>query len=407
MAGSLSHIRVLDLSRILAGPWASQVLADLGADVIKVERPGAGDDTRGWGPPYIKNPTGADTKSAAYFAATNRNKKSVTIDFANVTGQDLVRRLAAKCDVVIENYKVGGLAKYGLDYAGLKAAKTNLIYCSITGFGQDGPYAARTGYDALIQAMGGLMSITGNSDDIPGGGPVKVGVAIPDIMTGLYATIGILSALVHRDRTGQGQHLDLALFDVQVATLANQALNYLVSGEAPIRRGTAHPNIVPYQAFATADGHIMLAVGNDEQFARFCAVSGQEGLAEDSRYKTNANRVRNRSTLLPELEKVVAARPTTWWMAELENAGVPGGPINTIDQVFEDPQVHHRGMKIAIKNSDGACVPGLACPIRLSETPPEYNSPPAELGENTEAVLSELIGASQSDIAAWRKKGVI
>ncbi len=407
MTGSLSHVRVLDMSRILAGPWASQTLADLGAEVIKIERPGVGDDTRGWGPPFLKDAEGNDTDNAAYFASANRNKKSITIDFSKPEGQELVRKLVAKCDVVLENYKVGGLRNYGLDYASLKEIKPDLIYCSITGFGQDGPYAKRSGYDALIQAMGGMMSVTGQADGEPGGGPMKVGVAVADVFTGLYGAIGILAALAHRDRTGQGQHIDLSLLDVQVATLANQNLNYLASGKAPVRRGNAHPNIVPYQSFATADGYVILAVGNDGQFARLCALAGHSHLAEDVRYKTNAERVRNRSSLIPELEKIFASKPTAWWTAELEKAGVPGGPINTIDQVFDDPQIKHREMKINIEGPNGQSVPGVACPIQLSETPPQYHTPPPELGVNTESVLGELIGASDADLAALRAAGII
>lgn len=406
MTGSLSHIRVLDMSRILAGPWASQILADLGADVIKIERPGLGDDTRSWGPPFLKD-ADTDAKNAAYFGATNRNKKSVTIDITTPEGQDLVRKLAAKSDIVLENYKVGGLAKYGLDYPNLRLIKPDIIYCSITGFGQDGPYATRAGYDALIQAMGGLMSITGQPDGTSGGGPMKVGVAVSDVLTGLYAAIGILAALAHRERTGQGQYIDVSLLDVQVAALANQALNYLASGQAPVRCGNSHPNIVPYQAFRTQDGHVIIAVGNDEQFARFCSLAGYPNLAEDTRYQSNADRVRNRETLVPQLEEIIAAKPTGWWVAELEKASIPGGPINTIAEVFDDPQVRHRGMRIDIEDADGERAPGVACPIRLSETPPEYRAPPPDLGADTDAVLDDVIGADSSEIAAWRKAGII
>ncbi len=407
MVGALSHIRVLDLSRILAGPWASQTLADLGADVIKIERPGSGDDTRSWGPPFLNEDISHNTKTAAYFGAANRNKKSVTIDFTQPEGQALIRRLILKSDVVLENYKVGCLARYGLDYASAKTIKPDIVYCSITGFGQDGPYASRVGYDAVIQAMSGLMSITGQPDGSAGGGPMKVGVAVSDVLTGLYAAIGILAALAHRDRTGEGQHIDLSLLDVQVAALANQASNFLASGIAPVRRGSAHPNIVPYEAFATEDGHLILAVGNDEQFARFCKLAGQDWLAEDQRYKTNADRVCYRASLVPELQKIIAAKPTRWWVSELEKASIPGGPINTIAEVFDDPQVQHRGMKIETTNPDGSAVPGVASPLRLSATSPSYRSAPPELGAETDQVLSELLGMSPDQIAACRADRIV
>ena len=407
MVGSLSHLRVLDMSRILAGPWASQILADLGAEVIKIERPGVGDDTRGWGPPFLKDGQGHDTNDAAYFAAANRNKKSVTVDFTTQQGQELIRQLAAQSDIIVENYKVGGLAKYGLDYDSLKIIKPDIIYCSITGFGQDGPYAHRSGYDAAIQGMSGLMSITGNPDDVPGGEPMKVGVAVSDVLTGLYAAIGILAALTHKEKTGQGQHIDLSLLDVQVAALANQALNYLSSGIAPVRQGNAHPNIVPYQVFATSDGHVMLAVGNDDQFARFCDIADVSQLATDPRFKTNSERVRNRSKLIPHLQKIIIEHPTHWWVEQLEKAGIPGGPINTIDQVFDDPQIKHRRMQVSLEGENGQTIPGVACPIQLSQTPPCYQAPPPELGANTQSVLETLIGASQSDIHAWKKRGII
>ena len=356
MTGALSHIRVLDLSRILAGPWAGQSLADLGADVIKVEKPQCGDDTRSWGPPYIKNREGEDDLTA-YFASTNRNKKSITINISQPEGQDLIRRLVSQSDVILENYKVGTLAKYGLDYNSLKVVKPDIIYCSITGFGQTGPYAARPGYDILIQAMGGLMSITGEPDNKPGGGPIKAGVALVDILTGLYANIGVLAALAYRDKTGQGQHIDLSLLDVQVASLANQALNYLVSKELPQRRGNRHPNIVPYQSFATLDGHIILAIGNNNQFVRFCAFLNQTDLAEDVRFKTNKARVHNREILIPILKNIIKEKTTAWWVSSLEQHKIPGGPINTIDQTFADPQVQHREMKRMLERSDGTQVP--------------------------------------------------
>ncbi|MGI9464571.1 MAG: CaiB/BaiF CoA transferase family protein, partial [Aestuariivirgaceae bacterium] len=335
MAGPLSNIRVLDLSRILAGPWASQTLADLGAEVIKVERPGSGDDTRSWGPPFIKQPDGS-TGDAAYFLSTNRGKRSVEIDMSVPAGQDLIRRLAAKCDIVIENFKVGGLKKYGLDYDSLKQRYPGLIYCSITGFGQNGPYAARAGYDFMIQGMGGIMSITGQPDGAPGAEPMKPGMAYADIFTGLYSVIAILGALHHRDKTGQGQHIDMALLDSQVAVLGNQALNYLVSGKVPTRLGNAHPNIVPYQTFPTADGHIIIAVGNDRQFRTFCALADLAHVADDERFSSNRGRVAHRDELVSLLAKAVTHKTTAQWIDILEEAAVPCGPINRIDQVFAD-----------------------------------------------------------------------
>ena len=396
MTGPLAGVRVLELARILAGPWAGQVLADLGATVTKVEKPGEGDDTRSWGPPF----TGGES---AYFLATNRGKRSVTIDFTKPEGQDLVRRLAAASDVVIENFKVGGLAKYGLDWDSLKAVNPRLVYCSITGFGQDGPYAQRAGYDFMIQGLGGLMSLTGEA----GGMPVKVGVAVTDVFTGLYAAIGILGGLSHRDRTGQGQQVDMALLDVQVAVLANQALNYLVAGQAPGRLGNAHPNIVPYQAFAAADGHLILAIGNDGQFARFCAVAGRPELAADPRFATNPARVANRVALVAQVAAEMARRPAAWWLAQLEAVGVPAGPINDLAQVFADPQVQARGLALDLPHASAGRVPGVRSPVRYSATPLPCDVPPPTLGQHTDAVLAEDLGLSAQAIAALRATGIL
>ena len=402
MAGPLSNIRVLDLTRVLAGPWATQMLADFGAEVIKIEKPGEGDDTRGWGPPFLKNADGS-RGDAAYFLSTNRGKTSVCIDMASVEGQKLIRALAAKSDVVIENFKVGGLKKYGLDYESLKAANPKLIYCSITGFGQDGPYAQRAGYDFMIQGMAGSMSITGEPD----GPPMKSGVAYADIFTGLHAVIGITSALFHRERTGEGQFLDLALLDSQVAVLANQALNYLVGGKAPGRLGNAHPNIVPYQTFETADGHIIMAVGTDRQFREYCAIMGIPGLADDERFKTNRGRVENRTQLIPLLASPMKTRTTSQWVAAFEAVAVPCGPINAIDQMFADPQVLARGLQIGLTRDDGVQVPGVANPIQFSQTPVEYEKAPPKLGDGTEKVLSELLGLQDEEIRKLRQSGTI
>ncbi|AKU10090.1 L-carnitine dehydratase/bile acid-inducible protein F [Azoarcus sp. CIB] len=407
MPSALSHIRVLDLSRILAGPWCSQMLADLGADVIKVERPGTGDDTRGWGPPWLKDESGADTDVAAYYLCANRNKRSVTIDITCAAGQDLVRRLAAESDVVIENFKVGGLKQYGLDYASLRAINPRLVYCSVTGFGQDGPYAPRAGYDFLIQGLGGLMSITGRPDGEEGGGPMKAGVALTDILTGLYASNAILAALAWRDRSGEGQYIDLALLDVQVACLANQAANYLATGRSPARLGNAHPNIVPYQDFPTADGYMILAIGNDGQFARFCAEAGRPELAGDPRFATNAERVRHRATLIPLLKQLTVLRSTAEWIAALESLAVPCGPINTLADVFADPQVHARGLKVTIPHPVAGTVPLVANPMKLSATPPDYRLPPPMLGEHTDEILATTLGLRDAEIEQLRMDGVV
>ncbi|RMN86910.1 L-carnitine dehydratase/bile acid-inducible protein F [Pseudomonas coronafaciens pv. coronafaciens] len=405
--GALSHIRVLDLSRVLAGPWAGQILADLGADVIKVERPGCGDDTRAWGPPFLQNAAGQNTTETAYYLSANRNKQSVTIDFTRPEGQRLVRELAAKSDIVIENFKVGGLAAYGLDYETLSAANPRLIYCSITGFGQSGPYASRPGYDFMIQALGGLMSLTGIAEGEEGAGPVKVGVALTDILTGLYSTTAILAALAHRDQGGNGQYIDMALLDVQVACLANQAMNYLTTGVAPGRLGNAHPNIVPYQSFPTADGDLILTVGNDSQFRKFAGVAGQPQWADDPRFVTNKLRVAHRAELIPLIRQATVFKPTGWWVAELERAGVPCGPVNDLAQVFADPQVVARGLAIELPHALGGRVALVASPIRLSETPVEYRRAPPLLGEHTDQVLQALLGMSSEEVASLRAGGVL
>ncbi|MGZ6135089.1 MAG: CaiB/BaiF CoA transferase family protein [Myxococcaceae bacterium] len=399
MDGALSHIRILDLSRVLAGPWASQVFADLGAEVIKVERPGSGDDTRGWGPPWVDEQSG----DSAYFASANRGKKSITVDLARPEGQEIVRRLSARSDVLLENYKAGALARYGLDYPRLGAENARLIYCSITGFGHDGPYRDRAGYDFLVQGMGGLMSITGEPD----GEPMKVGVAITDILTGMYAATAVLAALAHRERSGLGQHVDLALLDVQVAMLANQAQSYLLTGRIPARLGNAHPSIVPYQSFATKDGHIVIAVGNDGQFRRLCAVAECPGLADDPRFATNAGRVRNREELVALLAGIIAGRGSREWIEALEAATVPCGPINDLAQVFADPQVVHRGMRIEAPHAVAGKVPLVRSPIRLSGTPARTDVGPPALGEHTDEVLQGVLGMSRAEVEALRARGVV
>lgn len=405
--GALSHLRVLDLSRVLAGPWSGQILADLGADVIKVERPGSGDDTRSWGPPFLKDAEGESTSEAAYYLSANRNKRSVTIDFTQPEGQRLVRELAAKSDIVIENFKVGGLAAYGLDYPSLKAINPKLVYCSITGFGQTGPYAKRAGYDFMIQGLGGLMSLTGRPDGEDGAGPVKVGVALTDILTGLYSTVAILAALAYRDQHGVGQHIDMALLDVQVACLANQAMNYLTTGNPPRRLGNAHPNIVPYQDFPTADGDFILTVGNDGQFRKFAEVAGQPQWADDQRFATNKQRVANRAELIPLIRQATVFKTTAEWVSQLEAAGVPCGPINDLAQMFQDPQVLSRGLAITMPHVLAGSVPQVASPIRLSETPVEYRRAPPLLGEHTEAVLGDVLGLDADAVMQLRSAGVL
>lgn len=405
--GALSHLRVLDLSRVLAGPWSGQILADLGADVIKVERPNSGDDTRAWGPPFLRDARGENTSEAAYYLSANRNKRSVTIDFTQPEGQRLVRELAAKSDIVIENFKVGGLASYGLDYERLKAVNPRLIYCSITGFGQTGPYAKRAGYDFMIQGLGGLMSLTGRPEGEQGAGPIKVGVALTDILTGLYSTVAILAALAHRDQSGEGQHIDMALLDVQVACLANQAMNYLTTGTPPKRLGNAHPNIVPYQDFPTADGDFILTVGNDGQFRKFAEVAGQPQWADDPRFATNKQRVAHRAELIPLIRQATVFKTTAEWVAELERAGVPCGPINDLAQVFQDPQVVARGLKVDVPHPLAGSLPQVASPIRLSETPVEYRRAPPLLGEHTEAVLMDVLGLDAGAVQVLRSAGVL
>ena len=409
---SLEGIRVLDLSRVLAGPWCTQTLADLGADVIKIERPGAGDDTRNWGPPFLPTADGRESHESAYYLGANRNKRSVTCDIAQPEGQALVRQLAEHCDVFIENFKVGDMARYGLDYASLKAINPRLVYCSLTGFGQSGPYAPRAGYDYIIQGMGGLMSVTGERDDL-NGGPQKVGVAVADLFTGMYATVGILAALRHAERTGEGQHLDMALLDTQVAMLANLGANYLVSDKAPGRMGNAHQNIVPYQVFEVApraDGgkdFIILAVGNDGQYAKFCEVAGRPDLASEPRFVKNADRVRHRAELVPLLEAVMKTRPKADWLSALEAAKVPCGAINSLDEVFADPQVQARGMVTHWQHPLRADLPLVSSPIKLEKTPVRTDRPPPMLGQHTDEVLGELLGVDAARLATLRDRQVI
>jgi crotonobetainyl-CoA:carnitine CoA-transferase CaiB-like acyl-CoA transferase len=405
--GALKNVRVLDLSRVLAGPWAAQTLGDLGAEVIKVERPGVGDDTRQWGPPFLTDPQGQPTGESAYYLCANRNKKSVTIDFTQPAGQALVRELAQQCDVVVENFKSGGLTQYGLDYAALSALNPRLVYCSITGFGQTGPYAHRAGYDFLIQGMGGLMSITGKPDGEPGGGPVKVGVALTDILTGLYASTAILAALQAREHTGRGQHIDLALLDVQVACLANQGMNYLYSGKVPERMGNSHPNTLPYQDFPTSDGHMILAIGNDGQFGRFCVAAGRPEWASDARFVTNAARLAHRAELIALIKALTVQRSMRDWIALLEQHAVPCGPINTVADVFADEQVQARGMQIEMQHSQAGGIPLVASPIRMSDTPVLYRNSPPQLGQHTRAVLREQLGLSAQAIDELSKQGVL
>ncbi|MCP4188245.1 MAG: CoA transferase [Gammaproteobacteria bacterium] len=403
MAGSLQGFRVLDLSRILAGPWASQMLADLGAEVIKIERPGVGDDTRGWGPPYMPDESGQATGEAAYFHGTNRGKQSVCIDMSKTEGQALIKQLAKHCDVLIENFKVGGLQKYGLDYDSIKTINPKLVYCSITGFGQTGPYAERAGYDFMIQAMGGMMSVTGEAN----GEPMKIGVALADVLTGLYAANAIQSALIHQLKTGEGQYIDMALLDVQVATLANQAMNYLASGNNPKRLGNAHPNIVPYQAFETSDGYMILAVGNDAQFQRFCDLAGKIELADDERFRQNSSRVKFRDELVPQIIEIMLTKTTTNWLDELNKRGIPCGPINSIDQVFADPQVQHRGMQQMLQHPTAGTVASVANPIKLSATPIEYDRSPPLLGQHTRLVLKSLLDLDDEEIDRLQDEDVV
>ncbi len=410
---ALPHIKVLDLSRVLAGPWCTQILADLGADVVKIERPGAGDDTRHWGPPFLKDAQGNDTEHAAYYTCANRNKRSITVDIAKPEGQALIRQLAEQSDVLVENFKVGGLAHYGLDYASLQQLNPKLIYCSVTGFGQDGPYAERAGYDLMVQAMSGMMSITGRPDEVPGGGPQRVGVALTDIFTGVYAATAILAALEVRHRTGEGQHIDMSLLDVGMAILANQAGGFLNTGLVPQRQGNSHPSLVPYQDMPTKDGAMLLAIGNDGQFTRFCEVAGRPELAQNVRYASNPQRVAHRAELVPQLEAITRMRSTAEWIAVLEHRAVPCGPINDIGQAFADAQVRARGLAIeqarspqAVAAEGVATIRSVASPLRLSATPPVLHRAPPALGEHTDEVLAGL-GLDAARIGALRASGIV
>jgi crotonobetainyl-CoA:carnitine CoA-transferase CaiB-like acyl-CoA transferase len=407
MAGPLSHVRVLDLSRVLAGPWAGQNLADLGAEVIKVERPKIGDDSRAFGPPWVKGRDGRETRDSAYFTSANRGKKSITVNVAKPEGQELIRALAGKCDVLIENYKHGDLARYGLGYEDLKGANPRLIYCSVTGFGQTGPYRERPGYDFMIQGMGGMMSVTGEPDGAPGGGPQRAGVPIADIITGMYASIAICAALAHRAETGAGQHLDLALLDSQIALLAYQNTNYFSTGKPPGRIGNLHPNIVPYQPFRSSDGEVIVACGNDNLFRKFCEAAGCAALAQDPRFATNGRRVENRAEITRLIQEIFARKTTAEWLALLDAAGVPNGPINNLEQVFEEPQVKARGVKIELEHAAAGKLPLVASPMRFSATPLEYRLAPPLLGEHTDQVLVEMLGLSTSEVAKLRGDDII
>lgn len=412
MQGALSHLKVLDLSRVLAGPWCTQMLADLGADVVKVERPHVGDDTRHWGPPFVQDESGHDTDAATYFTACNRNKRSVTIDIAHPEGQEIIRKMAAQADVLVENFKVGGLQQYGLDYESLKAINPRLIYCSVTGFGQTGPYAERAGYDLMIQAMSGMMSITGRGDDVPGGGPQRVGVAVIDVFTGVYACSAILAAIEARHRLGVGQHIDMALLDVSMAILANQAAGFLNTGKVPQRQGNSHPSLVPYQDFPTADGAMLLAVGNDGQFGRLCEAMGHPAWAQDARFATNTLRVHHRETLVPMIEAVTRQHTTAQWVALLEDKAVPCGPINDVGEAFADAQVQHRGLVLQQQRAPEGAGPAeksistVSSPLRLTATPPVVRRPPPRLGEHTQEVLAEL-GLEAGAIERLRSHGAI
>ncbi len=405
--GPLSGVKVLDLSRVLAGPWATQMLADLGADVIKIERPDGGDETRAWGPPYLKDAQGRDTSESAYYLSANRGKRSVAIDLAGAVGQKLVRDLALQSDVLVENFKVGGLAKHGLGWSDLAALNSRLIYCSISAFGQDGPLAQVPGYDAMMQAMGGLMSINGLPDGEPGGGPQKVGVAVVDLMAGMYAVSAISAALYERETSGKGQYIELALLDTLVAWLANQSMNFLVSGRPPQRQGSAHPNIVPYQPFGTADGRLMLAVGNDRQFVRFCAIAGCPELARDERFATNEQRVAHRSSLVPMIADLLRARGTQEWLGALRAASIPCGPINDLAQVFGEPQVIHRQLKISLPHPTAGQAPGVRNPIRYSRSELDHRLAPPLLGEHTQAVLEERLGLGAAEVRRLRERGIV
>ncbi|MET3465866.1 CaiB/BaiF CoA transferase family protein [Variovorax atrisoli] len=406
---ALDGIKVLDLSRVLAGPWCTQILADLGADVVKIERPGVGDDTRTWGPPFVKDADGNDTDQASYFTACNRNKRSVTVDMATPDGQALLKQMAAQADIVVENFKTGGLRQYGLDHESLRAANPRLIYCSVTGFGHDGPYAERAGYDLMIQAMTGMMSITGRPDDVPGGGPLRVGVALTDLFTGVYASTAILAALQVRERTGEGQHIDMALLDVGMAILANQASAFLNTGKAPGRQGNTHPSLAPYQDFPTQDGAMLLAIGNNGQFARFCEAGGHPEWASDARFATNTLRVKHRGVLIPMMEELTRTRTTAAWVTLLEDKAVPCGPINDIAQAFDDAQVKARGLAVTLPRDAGdgiASITGVASPLRLSATPPVLRHAPPALGQHTQEVLAEM-GIDTARFEALRSAGVV
>jgi formyl-CoA transferase len=405
--GALNHLRVLDLSRVLAGPWCGQNLADLGADVIKVERPITGDDTRQWGPPFLRDSEGKETTEAAYYLAINRNKKSITLDISTPEGQEIIKKLVLESDIVIENYKVGQLKKYGLDYESLKKLKNDLIYCSITGFGQTGPFAHRAGYDLIVQGMGGFMSVTGEKEDLPGGGPQKAGVAIADIFTGMYATSAILAAVIHKERTGEGQYIDLALLDVQVATMANVATNYLASGISPKSLGNASPNIVPYQTFKASDGWMIVAAGNNSQFRHFVQTGGEEHLADDPRFANNPDRIRHREILIPLLEEMALKKTKAEWVEALDHAGVPCGPINNFKEVFENEQVIARGLKLDMPHPTAGKVSLVRSPMRLSATPVVEDRPPPLLGQHTQEILHDRLGLSNETIANLKTKNII
>jgi formyl-CoA transferase len=405
--GPLAHLTILDLSRVLAGPWCTQLLADLGATVIKIEKPGSGDDTRAWGPPFLKDTNGRDTGEAAYYLACNRGKQSVAVDFTQPEGRNLVLALARRADALVENFKVGGLAKYGLDYPSVATINPRLVYASITGFGQDGPYADRAGYDFIIQGMSGFMSVTGERDDVPGGGPQKAGVAITDLMTGMYASVAILAALAHRDRTGVGQWIDACLFDSSIAMMSVMNMNYLVGGSSPQRAGNAHQNIVPYQVFQCADGHVIIAVGNDSQFRKFCDIAAHPEWAADPRFATNAARVRERDVIVPMIADVIRQRPQSRWLADLEGAGIPCGPINTIDQVLRDPHVEARAMKIDLPHPLAGSVPQVRAPLRFSGSEPAYIDAPPLLGQHTRDVLQQTLGVDDDAFADLVARGIV
>jgi formyl-CoA transferase len=407
MTRPLSHIRVLDLTRVLAGPWAAQNLADLGAEVIKIERPGTGDDTRSWGPPWLKDESGNDTRESAYFLSVNRGKKSMTVDISKPEGQALIRKLVAHSDVLLENYKVGDLKRYGLAYDDLRTVNPGLIYCSVTGFGQSGPYANRPGYDFVFQGMGGLMSITGERDELPGGGPQKVGIAVTDVVTGMYASLAVTAAITFRQISGMGQYVDMALFDSIVAFNANQILNFWVSGNIPKRWGNAHVNITPYEVFPSADGFIILAVGNDSQFASFCTAAGRTELATDARFKTNPDRLKHRDALIPIVKGLIRERLSRQWIRDLEAANVPCGAINNMQEVFEDPHVQARGMRVDIPHPLSGTVPSVASPMRFSETPVTYDRPPPLLGQHTDEILRDLLGLDRDEITRLRDAKIV